>query len=447
LYAAHVNPQLQPVDTVIEARWIVPVAPARSALDGHAVVIADGRITDVLPAADVRTRYKPARHFTLGDHVLIPGLINLHTHAATTLMRGMVDDVAVSDWAHGHMATAETRQASDEFVYDGTRLACAEMLLGGVTCFNDMYFSPGAAARAALECNMRAALGMIVLESPSPYAADARDYLDKGIALRDELKDEALLTFCFAPHAPHTLTDKSLARMATFAGELDAPLHTHLHETRDEIATSLREHGARPLQRLAALGLLGPGLIAAHAVHLEPAEVELLAQYGCHIAHCPTANLKLGNGIAAVARLLSSGVNVGLGTGSAACNNRLDVFAEMRLAALLAKGESGDPAALPAWQALELATRRAACALGLDSRVGTLEIGKRADIAAVRLSGLEVTPCYDPVAHIVYAAGREHVTHVWVDGEAAVEEGRLTRIDGHDLQAKASFWRNRLRAL
>jgi 5-methylthioadenosine/S-adenosylhomocysteine deaminase len=440
------NPPLQPVDTVIEARWVIPVEPARSVLPDHAVVVNGGRINAVLPAAEARLAYSPKQHVVLAEHALIPGLVNLHTHSAMTLLRGLADDLALMNWLNHHVWPAELHHVSEEFVYDGTRLACAEMLRGGVTCFNDMYFFPRAAARAALEARMRAALGMIVVEFPSPYASDAQDYLDKGLALRDELKSEPLLRFCFAPHAPYTVSDKALGQVATLVGELDLPVHMHLHETGDEIEHSLQSHGARPLHRLGELGLLGPGLIAVHAIHLERNEIELLAQHGCHVAHCPSSNLKLASGFAPVGALLAAGVNVGLGTDGAASNNRLDMFAEMRLAALLAKGVSADATVLPAWQTLELATLRPARALGLDDSIGTLQPGKCADIAAVKLSAIELAPCYDPLSHLVYAAGREHVTHVWVNGELVVDDGNLTTIDTREVLARAAFWREKIRS-
>jgi 5-methylthioadenosine/S-adenosylhomocysteine deaminase len=318
------------------------------------------------------------------------------------------------------------------------------MLRGGVTCFNDMYFFPDAAARAALETGIRASLGLLVFDLPSAYAADPQDYLDKGLAVRDHLREETLLSFCLAPHAPYTIGDKTFEQVALYANELDLPVHMHLHESQEEIAHSLKTYGARPLARLDALGLVGPGLIAVHAIHLEPAEIDLLASHGCHVAHCPSSNLKLANGIAPVARLLAAGVNVGLGTDSAASNNRLDLFTETRLAALLAKGAGGEVTVLPAWQALEAATLHGARALGLEQNIGSLAVGKYADIAAVRLTELELSPCYDVVSHLVYAAGREHVTHTWVNGELRMADRVLTSIDTQELMAKAAFWRDRI---
>jgi len=431
---------------VVETGWVIPVDPPGTVLSDHAVVVVDGRVHDVLASGLSRERYPDARRIELPGHALIPGLINLHTHAAMTLMRGLADDRALMDWLQNFIWPVETRLVSGDFVRDGTLLACAEMLRGGITCFNDMYFHPEAAGRAALAAGMRAALGIIVIEMPSAYAADAQDYLSKGLATRDELKHESLLTFCIAPHAPYTVSDRAFERIAMLQGVLDLPLHIHLHETRDEIEQSLSRHGARPLARLQKLGLVDANLIAVHAVHLTPQEAGLLATEGCHVAHCPSSNLKLASGIARPARLLEAGINVGLGTDGAASNNRLDIFAEMRLAALLAKGADDDPTALPAHSALEMATVRAARALGLSDRIGTLAPGKCADMTAVNLGALELLPCYDPLSHLIYAAGREHVTHVWVNGELLVEDGRLTRLDTGELAVKAAYWRERIRS-
>jgi len=431
-------------DTLIAARWILPVEPARTVLADHAVVIDSNRIAAILPAAEAHARYRPRHVVMLPEHVLMPGLINLHTHAAMTLLRGLADDLALMDWLNNHIWPAEARHVSDAFVHDGALLACAEMLRAGVTCFNDMYFFPGAAARAAQTAKMRAAIGMIVIDFPTAYAADADDYLNKGLALRDELKNEPLLSFCFAPHAPYTVGDKSLAQIATYADELDLPVHMHVHETQDEIERSLKQYQVRPLARLVGLGLVNPSLIAVHAVHLEPAEIALLAKNGCHVAHCPSSNLKLASGLAPVAALLKAGVNVGLGTDGAASNNRLDLLAEMRLAAVLAKGASGDPTALPAWQAIEAATLHAARALGLDTQIGSLTPGKCADLTALRLSDIELAPCYDIASHLTYAAGREHVSHVWVNGELVLEDRHLKTLDLSELQAKAVLWKERL---
>jgi len=435
---------MQAADLLVSARWVIPVEPAQAVLGDHSVAVAGGRILAVLPTPEAELRYRPEQHVRLDRHALIPGLVNLHTHASMTLMRGLADDLPLMIWLKDYVWPVEARHVSPEFVHDGTLLACAEMLRGGITCFNEMYFFPEAAARAALEAGMRASVGIIALEFPTPYASDADDYIAKGLATRDALKDEALISFCMAPHAPYTVSDGTFARVATIAEELDLPIHIHLHETHHEIEQSLAQFKARPLQRLGALGVLGPRLIAVHAVHVTEAEIEMLARFGASVAHCPSSNLKLASGFAPVARMLERGVNVGLGTDGAASNNRLDLFQEMRTAALLAKAVGNDAEAMPAREALAAATLHGARALGLESVIGSLVPGKSADLCAVALDSPELAPCYDAVSHLVYAAGREHVSHVWVAGRARVAEGEVLGIDTRSLNNRILLWHNKL---
>jgi len=435
---------MESVDLLIEARWVIPVSPADQVLEQHSVAVRDGRILAVLPSAEAQGRYLAAERVSLARHALIPGLINLHTHACMALMRGLADDLPLMQWLQEHIWPAEAKHVSPQFVYDGTLLAGAEMLRGGVTCFNDMYFFPADAARAALDLGMRAALGLIVIDFPSAYANDADDYLAKGLAVRDAMREHELLSFCFAPHAPYTVSDKSFARLLIMAEELDLPVHIHLHETHDEIAQSLALHGARPVERLRRLGLIGPNLIAVHAVHLSDEEIELLARHGSSVAHCPSSNLKLASGFAPVAKLLEHGISVGIGTDGAASNNRLDMFAEMRQAALLAKAVSANAQALPAHRALAMATLDGARALRLDQSIGSIEAGKFADLTAIEFSAPDMLPCYDPVSHVVYAAGRENVSHVWVGGRLRVENRLLKTAPKHDLENLANLWQNRL---
>jgi 5-methylthioadenosine/S-adenosylhomocysteine deaminase len=433
-------------DLSVDARWVATVDPAATVLEWHSVIVSQGSIIDVLPTAAAAERYRPRRREALPHHLLIPGLVNLHTHAAMTLLRGLADDRSLMDWLRNHIWPAELRFASSEFVRDGTLLACAEMLRGGITCFNDMYFFPEAAAQAALASGMRAALGIIAVEFRSAYASDANDYLHKGLALRDSMRGEPRLSFCLAPHAPYSVSDATFARIATYAAELEVPVHIHLHETDEEIRESVTAHGIRPLQRLQKAGLLGPELIAVHGVHLTTEEIELLASHGCHVAHCPASNLKLASGIAPIAALQRRGINVGLGTDGAASNNRLDILEEMRLAALLAKAASGDATAATAHAVLEMATLNGARALSLDHLIGSLSPGKRADMVALDFAVPELAPCYDPLSHLVYAAGREHVTHVWVDGELLLENGALTGVDQESILAAAARWKDKIRS-
>ena len=429
---------------LLSARWVVPVEPAGAVLEHHAVAVRDGAIEKVLPAAQAEKEFPAYERVDLPDHVLIPGLVNAHTHAAMALMRGMSDDLPLMRWLQEHIWPAETKHVSPEFVRDGTALACAEMLRGGITCFNDMYFFPEAALEAARAAGMRVALGLIVVDFPTTYASDPADYLRKGFELRDRTQDP-LVSFCIAPHAPYTVSDPTFREVAKFAAELDLPVHVHLHETEHEIERSLAEHGVRPLERLEKLGLLGPGLIAVHAVHLTELEIQLLARHGCSVAHCPSSNLKLASGFAPVEALRNAGVNICLGTDGAASNNRLDIFTEMRTAALLAKAVARDASAMPEHAALRAATLGGARALGLGARIGSIEPGKRADLVAVALRGPELTPCYDPVSHLVYAAGREHVTHVWVDGEARIADGEAKKpLSG--LDTRWQIWQNALKS-
>lgn len=434
------------VDCLIYARWIVPVEPAGVVLRDHALVVDAGEIVAILPATDAAQRYCGGEETVLSDHVLLPGLVNLHTHAAMSLLRGYADDKPLMTWLQDCIWPAENRHVSEKFVRDGTLLGAAEMLCGGITCFGDMYFFPAAAAESALRLGIRAALGLVTFEFPSPYASDADDYLDKGLAVRDRLRDEPTLSFCLAPHAPYTVSDRTFERVARLAAQLDLPIHLHLHETRGEIEDSLHDHGIRPLQRLQRLGLLDAGLIAAHGVHLQPDEMALLAEQGASIAHCPTSNMKLASGIAQIAAAIQYGVNVGLGTDGAASNNRLDMFQEMRQAALLGKVAAMDAAVLDAHTVLRMATLNGARALGLDARIGSLRPGKLADLCAVSLGDWNMQPCFDPVTHLAYVAGRTQVSHVWVGGKKRVVNGTLQGIDMTELVAATALWQNALQS-
>ncbi|MFZ3035849.1 MAG: TRZ/ATZ family hydrolase [Rugosibacter sp.] len=440
------NPENLPamIDLLIHPEWIIPIEPRGVTLSGHALAVNDGVIVDLLPFDEASKRYSPKEKISLPGQVILPGLINLHTHAALSLLRGYADDSPLNTWLTQHIWPAEARHASPDFVHTGTLLACAEMLAGGITTFSDMYFFPAAAAKAIDQSGMRAALGLVVMDQPTNYATDADDYLAKGLALRDAQKDHPRLSFCLAPHAPYTVTDKTFEKIATLSAQLDIPVHTHLHETRHEIEEAIKQHGVRPLQRLDNLGLLGPQLIAVHAVHLNAADMDRLSHTGCHVALCPSSNLKLGSGLPPIAELQRHNIRCGLGTDSAASNNRLDLFQEMRLAALLAKGMSEDAASFPAHHALQAATLNAACALGLDHRIGSLVPGKAADLCAVSLNDWQLQPCFDPASHLVYAASRENVTHTWVAGILQMHQGKPKNIELPLLIKQTRIWQSRI---
>ncbi len=430
-------------DLVVHARWILPVEP-EVIYEQHAIAIRDGRILAILPGNEARTQFHSTAVVELPEHALIPGFINAHTHAAMTLLRGLADDLPLMPWLREHIWPAEARWVNAEFVRDGSELAIAGMLRSGTTCFNDMYFFPEVTADTARRCGMRACIGMIVLDFPSAWGSGPRDYLAKGTALRDQYKEDPLLSFAFAPHAPYTVADVWLQEIRTLADELEVPIHTHLHETVQEMEQSLRQHGQRPLARLAELGLLTPNLMAVHMTQLAQDEISEIARCGVHVVHCAESNLKLASGFCPVARLLAAGVNVALGTDGAASNNDLDMLGEMHTAALLAKGVAGDAAALPAAAALRMATLNGARALGLDQDIGSLVPGKWADMTAVDLSDTECQPLYHPLSQLVYAAGRDQVTDVWVAGRHLLRQGELTCLDLHSTLQRAHRWGRRM---
>jgi 5-methylthioadenosine/S-adenosylhomocysteine deaminase len=433
-------------DTLIHARWIVPVEPDGTALDHHSLAIRDGRILAILPSATARSRYTARDSVELPTHALIPGLVNTHTHAAMSLFRGLADDLPLMDWLTKHMWPAEARWVSSEFVRDGVRLAAAEMLKSGTTCVNDMYFFPEDAAAVLREAGMRACVGLILIDFPTAYAQSADDYFDKGLKLHDSLRHDPLITTAFAPHAPYSVSDGALAKIRTVNNELNLPVHMHVHETAHEVDEAVARTGQRPLARLDALDLLGPALVAVHMTQLKDEEITRLAEAGASVVHCPESNLKLASGFCPVQALLKAGVNVALGTDGAASNNDLDLLDEMRVAALLAKAVSGDATAVPAHTALRMATLNGAKALGLDEQIGSLKPGKAADITAIDLSALSSQPVYDPVSQIVYSVGREQVTDVWVAGRRLLANRTLTTLDEAAILRRAQSWRDKIQA-
>jgi len=427
------------IDLLILPRWIVPIVPAGTVLENHALAVHEGRIVGILTrnqAAGVQA--KETRE--LPGHALIPGLINAHGHAAMSLFRGLADDLPLMTWLQEHIWPAEARWVNEDFVRLGTRLAIAEMLRGGTTCFADMYFFPDVAAEAAIEAGIRAQLAFPVIDNPIPGARDSAEAISKGLRLRDEIKHNPLLSVAFGPHSPYTVGDTTLANLRMLADELEMPVHMHVHETAGEISDALNLGGQRPLQRLRALGLLNPRLQAVHMTQINDEDLGLLVDHGVSVIHCPESNMKLASGICPVQRLLDAGVNVALGTDGAASNNDLDMFGEMRTASLLAKSSTGSSTALSAHQALHMATMGGAIALGIADETGSLEVGKAADLAAVDLSGLAHQPVYHPVSQLLYTCNANHVSHVWVAGREKLRDGRLVLPDQDGLLEAVTQW-------
>jgi len=435
---------MKSVDTIIHARWILPVSESDPLLHEHCVVIDDGRITDILPSADVSELYNASFEKTYAQHMLMPGLINAHTHSPMSLFRGLADDLPLDTWLNEHIWPAEAKWVSDEFVHDGTQLAIAEMLRAGTTCFNDMYFFPEVTARLARDIGIRACIGLIAIDFPSAWASNADEYIDKGLELRDHFRSDSLIHTPFAPHAPFTLSDNALSRIRVLADEMDLPVHIHVHETADEIEQSLKQYGKRPLERLNELGLVSPNLMAVHLTQVTDDEIALLAESGSHVVHCPESNLKLASGFCPVTKLMDAGINVALGTDGSASNNDLNMLGEMRTASLLAKGVSQNASALTAMQTVRMATINGAKALGLDQQTGSLEIGKHADMIAIDFSSLEMNPVYDPVANLIYSSSREQVSDVWVAGRHLLKDRELVTLDETEILQKCQLWNDKI---
>lgn len=432
------------IDTLICAQWVIPVEPDNTVWEKHAIAVNNGVITEILPTDKALEKYHPFETHYLDNHALIPGLINTHTHAAMTLFRGLADDRPLMEWLNEHIWPAEQKWMSPEFVEAGTRLAIAEMIRGGTTCFNDMYFFPDSTAEVAIEAGVRAVIGLIMIDFPTPWAKETQEYLDKGEHIHDKFRHSPLIRTAFAPHAPYTVSDAPLQRIATIAEELDIQIHMHVHETATEIDLSLDQHGKRPLQRLGDLGLLSNRLMAVHMTQLEQEEIETIAKYGVHVIHCPESNLKLGSGFCPVHKLLNTDINIALGTDGAASNNDQDMLGEMRTAAILAKGIAADSSIVPAHTALRMATLNGARALGLDEITGSLEPGKEADITAIDLSELETQPLYDPVSQIVYASSRGQVSDVWAAGKQLLKNRELLTINEEQVKENARTWQTKL---
>lgn len=428
------------VDKVIHARWVVTVDAANQVLDHHSIALSKNRINAILPTEFAEQKFATAEQVNLRTHALIPGLVNAHTHAAMSLFRGVAEDLPLLDWLQQKIWPLEGRWVTEEFVRDGTRLASAEMIRSGTTFMNDMYMFPDVVGEVAKSVGMRSSLGMIVLEFPTAWAQNATEYLDKGMKLYESFCDEPLISAILAPHSPYTVADETFETIAGLSDEYDLPVHTHVHETKDEVDNSLKQHGVRPIERLRQLGLVNSRLQAVHATQLTTDETSLFAESHVSVVHCPKSNLKLASGICPVAQLLDKKVNVAIGTDGAASNNSLNMIEELRFAGLIAKVSSGDASKVSVNEALRMATINGAQSLGLESEIGSLAEGKLADITAIDLDDLNSSPVYDPVAQIVYSATRNQVTDVWIDGRRVLENRKLTSIDESECLDIAKRW-------
>ncbi|MBT3206074.1 MAG: TRZ/ATZ family hydrolase [Gammaproteobacteria bacterium] len=432
--------------TIIKPRWILTVNEQFDLLTDSALIIENDIIQSILPVSELHTveGLDEAEVVSLDNHVLMPGLINTHTHAAMSLLRGIADDLPLMDWLNNHIWPAESKWIDRQFIQDGVKLCVAEMIRSGTTCLNDMYFFPDIMAKTCQQMGMRATTGLIVLDFPTVWAQSADEYLSKAMAVIDEVKEYPLISTAFAPHAPYTVSDKPLEKIAMYSSELDIQVHMHIHETQFEVDESVKNIGKRPLERLDQLNLLNPNLMAVHMTSLNELEMERIAETGVHVVHCPESNLKLASGFCPVDTLQKLNINICLGTDGAASNNDLDMFGEMRTAALLSKGISGNASSCNAEQSLRMATINGAKALGLADQIGSLEAGKKADVIAVDFSQLNTQPVYDPIAQLVYATNSMQVSHVWINGEQKLKDYQLTDIDAVEIISTAQQWQDKI---
>ena len=432
--------------TIIKPRWILTVNEQFDLLTDSALVIEDDIIKSIHPVNELHTveGLDEAKTVILDNHILMPGLINTHTHAAMSLLRGIADDLPLMDWLNNHIWPAESKWIDRQFIQDGVKLCVAEMIRSGTTCLNDMYFFPDIMAKTCQQMGMRATTGLIVLDFPTVWAQSADEYLSKAMAVIDEVKEYPLISTAFAPHAPYTVSDKPLEKIAMYSSELDIQVHMHIHETQFEVDESVKNIGKRPLERLDQLNLLNPNLMAVHMTSLNELEMERIAETGVHVVHCPESNLKLASGFCPVDTLQKLNINICLGTDGAASNNDLDMFGEMRTAALLSKGISGNASSCNAEQSLRMATINGAKALRLADQIGSLEAGKKADVIAVDFSQLNTQPVYDPIAQLVYATNSMQVSHVWINGEQKLKDYQLTDIDAVEIISTAQQWQDKI---
>ena len=434
----------QIVDTLIHARWIIPVVPLDTVLNHCSIAIADGQIVAILPTEQAKRQYQSRDTQELTRHLVIPGLINAHNHAAMTLLRGYADDTPLKQWLEEHIWPAEGQWVDATFVADGARLSAAEMIRSGTTTFSDMYFFPEETAKVALEAGLRCQLAFPILDFPTAWGQGPDDYIHKGLALHDDYRSHPSINIVFGPHAPYTVSDEPLQRIATLAEEMQCPVQIHLHETQQEVADAVEQSGERPIQRLNRLGLLSPLTQCVHMTALTAEDIELIAQTGAHVIHCPESNLKLASGFCPVKDLQDAGINVALGTDGAASNNDQDLLGEMKTAALLAKGVSGDASAVNAHEALRMATINGAKALGLDTSIGSLEVGKQADITAIAFDQLEQSPMYNPASALSYSNMSQQVSHVWCDGKLLMAERQLQTLDIEAIKETTTQWQTRI---
>lgn len=437
---------MEKIDHLIHAKWLITCEDKNQVLEKHALAIKDDKIQAILPSKTAKERYQAAHESHYDSHAVMPGFINSHTHIAMNIFRGLADDLELMDWLNNYIWPAEGKWVSEELVYDASLLAMAEMIRGGTTCFNDMYFFLGATAKAAELSGMRAHIGMTVIDVPTAWAKTTDEYFAKAIEFYQQYKNQPRITPTLAPHSTYTVSIENLVKVKKLADDYGLKINIHLQEAPSEIQQSMEKYKKRPLQRLNEIGMLTPDLIAIHMTQINEADLVLLQQGKPSIVHCPESNMKLACGFCPTEKLLKLGINVALGTDGAASNNDLDMFGEMRSAAFLGKVITEDPKAIPAEQALKMATINGAKALGIDKITGSLAPGKSADFIAIDLDHIETQPVYRPISQLVYATPRCQVTDVWVAGKQLLKNRELQTLDQKEILKKADHWRQKIKS-
>ena len=434
------------VQTLLHAGWVMPMAPKGAVLAQHSGLIDEGKVVAVVPTAETAD-VEAQTVYNLPNQIVLPGLINAHSHAPMNILRGMGADLPLMDWLTTKIWPAEGKLMSPEFCYEGSLLAGEEMLRSGITCTNDHYFFPADVARGLNDAGMKCTVSAFFIGFPSAMAKDADEYYARAKEVLEQFQGHQKTRVSVGPHAPYTVDDATLIRCRDLADQYDTKIHMHIDETQSEIETSMKEYGMRPVERLQKLGFLSDRLVSVHTVHPDENEMQLLAKAGASVCHCPCSNLKLASGFAPIAHMMDLGVNIAIGTDSVASNDKLDLLGETRLAAMLGKAVSGEPTSMKVEDLLYAATMGGAKAIGWDDRIGSLEAGKDADIIAIDLAGVNTVPVFDAHTQLLYSAGREEITHVWVDGELVVKKQQcvelrhLTNIKAHELAQK---WQNRV---
>jgi len=430
------------VDLIIQAAYIITVNEEFDIFKAHCLIIHNNKIQAILP--NEQSKYTTDTLVDRTSHIIMPGLINAHNHAAMTLLRGYADDLSLMTWLNDHIWPAEAKWVNNHFVYTGTRLAIAEMIKSGTTCFSDQYFFPEACAKAVDETGIRAQIAPPIIDFANNWAKNAKEHIEQILQLQSNYKDHERINIAFGPHAPYTVSDQPLTEIMKLSKHHQLPIQMHVHETAIEVKDAVNSTQTRPLTRLNQLGLLDHHFQAVHMTQLNEDEIQMLADNHVNVIHCPESNLKLASGMCPITELTDKGVNVCLGTDGAASNNDLDMFSEMRTAALLAKGVTSDATAINAEQAIRMATINGAKALGMSDKIGSLEIGKQADICIIECHHLNTSPIYNVASSIVYSTNSRQVSDIYVQGQCLMSNKKLLHIDEAELIQQATHWQTKI---